>query len=186
MMVETLGAFSTRPPERAPIVIVSADHGEGLGDHNQPYHSTDLYNSQIRVPLVIAGPGIKPGHIGETVSLTDLAPSILELAGFEVPHTASMDGKSFAELATGARASREDGGVAFAALIKDRRHPGGVNAIVRGGWKLIDTGTSVELYRLPDDPGEKTNMATAKPQVLDELKKLLREHVEAGSRSPFD
>ncbi len=186
MMVETLGAFSTRPPERAPIVIVSADHGEGLGDHNQPYHSTDLYNSQIRVPLVIAGPGIKPGHIGETVSLTDLAPSILELAGFEVPHTASMDGKSFAELATGARASREDGGVAFSAMIKDRSNPGGVNAIVRGGWKLIDTGTSVELYRLPDDPGEKTNMATAKPQVLDELKKLLREHVEAGSRSPFD
>jgi arylsulfatase A-like enzyme len=186
MMVELLGAFSGRPPEHAPIVIVSADHGEGLGDHGQPYHSTDLYNSQIRVPLVIAGPGIKPGRVTETVSLTDLAPSVLELAGFEVPQSASMDGKSFAELATGKRASRPDGGIAFAAMIKDRSNPGGVTAIVRGGWKLIDNGNSAELYKIHDDPGEKSNLATAKPQIFDELRKHLKEHDEAGSRSPFE
>ena len=70
--------------DRSTIILLS-DHGEGLGDHGQPYHSTDLYNSQIRVPLVIAGPGVKPAHIPETVSLTDLTPTVLELAGFEPP-----------------------------------------------------------------------------------------------------
>ena len=48
-------------------MIVTADHGEALGEHGQPYHSTDLYNSQIHVPLVIAGPGIRPGRVAETV-----------------------------------------------------------------------------------------------------------------------
>jgi arylsulfatase A-like enzyme len=186
MMVELLGAFSARPPEHAPIVIVSADHGEGLGDHGQPYHSTDLYNSQIRVPLVIAGPGIRPGRVTETVSLTDLAPSILDLAGFEVPRSASMDGTSFADLASGRRASRLDGGVAFSAMIKDRSNPGGVAAIIRGGWKLIDNGSAPELYKIHDDPGEKSNLATTMPQIFDELRRLLKQHLEAGARSPFD
>ena len=60
---ELLGAFAQRPPDQAPIVIVTADHGEALGEHGQPYHSTDLYDSQIQVPLVIAGPGIRTGRI---------------------------------------------------------------------------------------------------------------------------
>jgi hypothetical protein len=42
--------------DRAPIIAVTADHGEALGDHGQPYHSTDLYDSQIHVPLVIRPP----------------------------------------------------------------------------------------------------------------------------------
>ena len=45
-------------------------------------------------------------------------------------------------------------------------------AIVRGGWKLIDTGTTVELYRVHDDPGEKSNLSASKPQMVDELRKL--------------
>ena len=91
-----------------------ADHGEGLGDHGQPYHSTDLYDSQIRVPLVIAGPGIAPHHVGETVSLTDLTPTLVELAGFEPPRGASIDGRSLADLATGRRIPEADRGIAFA------------------------------------------------------------------------
>ena len=120
-----------RTPDRAPITIVTADHGEALGEHGQPYHSTDLYNSQIHVPLVITGPGIAAQRVAETVSLTDLTPTIVELAGFEPPTGASIDGRSLAELATGKRVALPDGGLAFAAMIKDRSNPGGVTAIVR-------------------------------------------------------
>ncbi len=93
MLAELLGAFSQRAPDRAPIVIVSADHGEALGDHNQPFHSTDLYDSQTHVPLVIAGPGIRRGRIPETVSLTDLTPTLLDFAGFVPPVSSSIDGR---------------------------------------------------------------------------------------------
>jgi arylsulfatase A-like enzyme len=186
IMVEMLGAFSERPPQDAPIVIVTADHGEALGDHGQPYHSTDLYNSQIRVPFVMAGPGIKVGRVNETVSLTDLTPTMLELAGFVPPIGNTMDGRSLADLATGRRQSVEGAGVAFAAMIKDRSNPGGITAIVRGPWKLIDSGQTVELFDLRTDPDEKLNIAASKPQVFNELRELLQKYVKRGSESPFD
>jgi arylsulfatase A-like enzyme len=185
-VAELVGAFAQRAPEAAPIVIVTADHGEALGDHGQPYHSTDLYNSQIRVPFVIAGPGIKPGHISETVSLTDLTPTVLELAGFVPPADHSMDGISVADLATGRRLSTPDGGTAFAAMIKDRSNPGGITAVVHGKWKLIDNGNAPELYDVHADPNEATNVATSRPQVYNELRALLTKFVALGSQSPFD
>jgi arylsulfatase A-like enzyme len=166
-------------------VIVSSDHGEGLGEHGQPFHSTDLYNSQIRVPLVIAGPGIKPGRVPEPVSLTDLTPTVLELAGF-VPPIERMDGRSLADLATGRRAGDPNGGLAFAAMIRDRSNPGGVTAVVRGRWKLIDSGSSLELYDLHSDPDERSNLIRTQPMVFDELRRLLHHHVAQGERSPFE
>jgi len=183
MMREVVGAFIERTPEQAPIVVVTADHGEGLGDHGAPYHSTDLYNSQIRVPLVIAGPGIKTGNrVAETVSLTDLTPTIVELAGFQPP-VDQLDGRSLADLATGTRLGSPDAGVAFAAMIKDRSNPGGVTAVVRGGWKLIDNGVSYELYDVKDDPLERQNLYVQKPTIAAELKKLLA--ARAADRDPF-
>lgn len=180
---EVVGAFADRSPSRAPIFVVTADHGEGLGEHGAPYHSTDLYNSQIRVPLVLAGPGIKPSHrIAETVSLTDLTPTLLDLAGFHPP-TNQIDGRSVADLATGARLGAPEQGVAFAAMIKDRSNPGGVTAIVRGAWKLIDNGVSYELYDVKADPNELTNLYAQKPNLAAELRKLLSERVRLGD--PF-
>ena len=183
IMREVVAAFVERAPERAPIFVVTADHGEGLGDHGAPYHSTDLYNSQIRVPFVISGPGIKPqNRVAETVSLTDLMPTLVELAGFQPP-IESLDGRSVADLATGARVGNADGGVAFAAMIKDRSNPGGVTAIVRGGWKLIDTGVSYELYDIKNDPHELQNLYVQKPAIAAELRALLA--ARAANRDPF-
>jgi arylsulfatase A-like enzyme len=186
MMVELLGAFTQRTPELAPIVIVTADHGEALGEHGQPYHSTDLYNSQIRVPFVIAGPGIKPGRISETVSGTDLTPTILELGGFVPPTGQTMDGRSVADLATGRRLSVEDGGLAFAAMIKDRSNPGGITAVVRGKWKMIENGQSIEVYNVHDDPNEVSNVASTRPAVFNDLRGLMLQYVKLGARPPFD
>ena len=85
------------------------------------FHSTDLYNSQTHVPLVIAGPGIKPQRIQETVSLVDLTATLLELAGFAPP--TDLDGVSFADLANGKRAQNAEGGAAYSAMIFDRLEP---------------------------------------------------------------
>ena len=187
VMVQLLSALSKRSPERAPIVIVTADHGEGLGDHGQPYHSTDLYDSQTHVPLVMAGPGIHPGHAVETVSLTDLVPTIIELAGFEPPKDGSLDGRSIADLATGKRESAMDGGVAFSAMIKDRSNPGGVVALVKGPWKLVDAEGREELYNTRSDPNEGANLITqaGMQTIANELRALLKARVELGKQSPF-
>lgn len=185
ILARVLHSFSARPPERAPIVIVTADHGEALGDHGQPFHSTDLYNSQLRVPFVLAGPGIPAARLAETVSLTDLTPTIVELAGFEAP--ANLDGRSLADAITGKRPSPADTGTAFAAMIKDRSNPGGLAAFVRGRWKLIqsDAGSS-ELYDVIGDPEETTNVAAQHPELVRELAALLDARRAAAKTSPFE
>jgi arylsulfatase A-like enzyme len=187
MLGELLNAFSHRAPAKAPIVIVTADHGEGLGEHGHPYHSTDLYDSQTHVPLVMAGPGIKPGHIAETVSLVDLVPTVLELAGFVPPTDHSLDGRSLADLATGKRPGYADGGTAYAVMVQDRSNPGGIEMMVRGRWKLIENeGASTELYDTRSDPDEHFNLFTQKPGIAAELKRLLDEHHADGDVSPFE
>ena len=123
---------SHAPARQAPIVIVTADHGEALGDHGQPYHSTDLYDSQIQVPLVIAGPASSPARIPETVSLTDLRadrPRPRRLRAADRPRRSTA--RSFADLATGKRNANPEAGTAFAAMIKDRSNPGGVTAVIQ-------------------------------------------------------
>jgi arylsulfatase A-like enzyme len=185
MLGELLAAYANRPPEQAPIIIVTADHGEALGDHGQPNHSTDLYDSQIHVPLVIAGPGIQPGRIAETVSLTDLAPTVLDLAGFAPVTDAGIDGTSFAALATGRRSADPEGGVAYSAMIKDRSNPGGITAVVHGRWKLVDNGSSIELYDVHADPDERSNLVAVKPQLLAPLRILLHEREVRAEVPPF-
>lgn len=186
IVADVLGPLADRKPEQAPIVIVTADHGEALGEHGQPNHSTDLYNSQIRVPLVVAGPGIKPNHIMEKVSLTDLVPTLVELAGFEPPKGPGIDGRSIADLMTGKRMDAVDGGSAFAAMIKDRSNPGGVTAIVSGRWKLIDIGGVFELYDLHSDPNENTNLIGQRSEIATTMKKLLEQTLLKQQLSPFD
>jgi len=184
MVAELLGAFTERPPDRAPIVIVTADHGEALGDHGQPFHSTDLYDSQIRVPFVMAGPGIQHGRVIETVSLTDLTPTILDLAGFDPTHE-GFDGRTVADLATGARASDPAAGWAFSMMVRDRSNPGGITAFVEGPWKLIDNGSSVELYDTRADPDERSNLVGSRAQIVEQIKRRLRNAIAAGKRLPF-
>nr|HEX4318347.1 sulfatase [Kofleriaceae bacterium] len=187
MLGEVLNAFSHRDPGKAPIVIVTADHGEALGEHGHPYHSTDLYDSQTHVPLVIAGPGIPQHRVDETVSLIDLVPTILELAGFEVPTGQGLDGISIADLATGKRVGDPEAGTAYAAMIQDRSNPGGIRMIVRGRWKLIENeGGSYELYDTRDDPDELHNVWLQNGKTAFELKHLLDDRRRAAETSPFE
>jgi arylsulfatase A-like enzyme len=184
ILASVMHAFSARTPDRAPVVIVTADHGEALGDHGQPFHSTDLYNSQLRVPFVVAGPGIQPARLAETVSLTDLTPTIVDLAGFQPP--ANLDGRSIADLITGKRSPTETG-TAFAAMIKDRSNPGGLAAFVRGRWKLIQSEAgATELYDVIADPDEKSNLASQQPELVRELTALLEAKLAAAKQSPFE
>lgn len=182
-LAELLGGFARRAPERAPIAIVAAANGEPLGDHGQHARATDLYDSQIHVPLVLAGPGIERRRVDETVSLTDLAPTIVELAGFHLP-AAHLEGRSLADLATGTRAAAANT-IAFAAMIAERTGDSEPSAIVRGSWKLIDSGHTVELYDLKTDPEERWNLFGQRPQLVGELKMMLAAKLRAALQPPF-
>jgi len=63
------------------IFVITADHGEQIGDHDLPVNHADIYRETVRVPLIIAGPGIEAGRIEHRVSLLDLPVSLARLAG---------------------------------------------------------------------------------------------------------
>jgi arylsulfatase A-like enzyme len=77
------------------IVAVTSDHGEAFGERGLRFHATDLHDEQVRVPLVIAIPGGAPRTIDAPVSLLDLGPTLLDLAGRAAPADA-LDGVSLA------------------------------------------------------------------------------------------
>jgi choline-sulfatase len=75
------------------VVVITADHDEAFGDHAAFGHGNSLYEEQIHVPLLVLLPGQSTGRIvDEPVSLVDVAPTLLDLAGIAVP--ASFEGRS--------------------------------------------------------------------------------------------
>ena len=101
----------------------------------RPQPPASLYNSEIRVPLVIAGPGIRPRRIQRTVGLHDLAPTLLDLAGFVPPGMPAMDGASVAPVLFGT--APDQGGEAYAAMVEDRSVSTAQRALVVGNYKII-------------------------------------------------
>ena len=98
LLMRTLDKLDVRD---STLVVLTSDHGESLGEHDYVGHGRHLYDSILRVPLIISYPGrIRPGKVVETpVSLLDLTPTILELSGLsqrDPPIPANFAGKSLA------------------------------------------------------------------------------------------
>lgn len=83
------------------LVVVTSDHGESFGDHGVEGHGTSLWDSQVRVPMIVWSPGVvQPRRVAERVSLLDLTPTLTELAG--VPGVPNATGTSLVPLLGGA------------------------------------------------------------------------------------
>lgn len=84
-------------------VIVTSDHGEGLGDHGHLEHGRNLFGELLRVPLIVAGPGIpKAARLAGPVQLEDLHPTILTLLGISREDSSKTDGLDLTSWLTGA------------------------------------------------------------------------------------
>ncbi len=149
------------------LVAVVADHGEGLGDHGEPTHGLFLYETTMRVPLVLWGPafGIVPGKVVDApVSVADLTPTILEFAG--APPFAAVDGLSLAGIARGTVAAPAERGVFAEAHAPSIAHGwSGLRALVRSREKFIEAPRP-QLFDLASDPGETKDLATDRPQAV--------------------
>jgi arylsulfatase A-like enzyme len=162
--------------EERTLVVFTSDHGEDLFEHNGYFfHSPSMYGSSLRVPLILALPGVLPE--GETTphpaSLLDVAPTLLGLLDLQAPSTFQglnlLPGKKVPRQAVRRELFSETNGAIF-----------GVDA---GGWRLIlnPTGKNpgapggpypiapVELYDLGRDPGERRNLAAARPDIVSAL-----------------
>jgi len=168
------------------ILVVTADHGEGMGDHGHDAHSTDLYNSQIHVPLLLRAPGLQPGRIAMPVSLTDVPATMLDLAGFVPPGLPVMDGPSLAPYLRGQKVPRREDGVAYSSMIADRSVADSMDALVIGRHKLIvGPGKRVQLYDITTDPGEHHNLVRTHPSLAAQMQTALKAREMLNDFSPF-
>ena len=104
-MGELFGELERRGVLDHTLVIVTSDHGEGLGEHDLFFHGESLYRTEIRVPLLIVLPGQdRPAIVSETVSLRDLPATIVDLAGQGTG--APFPGRSLARLWRDSRPGR--------------------------------------------------------------------------------
>ncbi len=165
-------------------VCVVADHGEALGEHGEATHGLFVYEGVIRVPWIVAGPGVPAGRTVEApASLVDVAPTLLELLGYEPPPDA--DGESFVPRLDGAGT---DVAPVFGECLWPQLHHGWapLRYVRRGAWKLIDAPTP-ELYDVAADPAEARNLASARPDLFAELTADLERHAaRGGTLAPED
>ncbi len=134
------------------VLIVTADHGEEFFEHRGKGHQRTLYDEVVRVPLIVAGPGVVAGRVvEEQVRLIDVMPTIAGLAGSPPREPLAVQGRDLGPFLRG-----EDGGSADALLelLVDARCLRGLRR-AQGTKILYDGATGAgELYDLASDPGE--------------------------------
>jgi len=151
-LADLLAGLARRGLDRRTLVVLSGDHGEAFQQHPGNFgHTLFLYEENLHVPLVLAGPAITLGGRAPQVgSLLDLAPTLLELAGLEVP--AAFEGRSLLAPAPGVARFFTDQALWQLGLRTGR-------------WKLIyevESGRS-RLFDLSSDPGELRDLSAREP-----------------------
>jgi len=148
------------------ILIIFADHGEEFMEHGHLFHET-IYNSTLRVPLVMHIPGMGSRKIANSKQLVDIFPTLIQILGIKT--NISFDGTSLFKTVFGMNKSDE-------LIVAD-----GWNlesrSLIYGPWKLFlskqadNSYIPHELYNLDKDPAEKNNVLFENTNIKDEILK---------------
>ncbi|KAL7836726.1 hypothetical protein AOLI_G00280100 [Acnodon oligacanthus] len=179
MLGEVIAALRDTGLLNSTVLLFTSDHGDLAMEHRQ-FYKMSMFEGSSHVPLLMMGPGVKTGlEISLPVSLVDLYPSMLDLAGVQIPD--DLSGHSLMPLASHANEQSTHPG-----LILSEYHGCNSNAsayMLRiAHWKYItySDGLSVppQLFDLSKDTAELHNMASHYPGLCQQLDKLLRSVVD--------
>lgn len=154
------------------IVVVTSDHGEGLGDHGEEQHSLLLYREAIQVPLFLKLPGGRGGGtvVAAPVQLSDILPTVTSLLGLPTP--AGVSGRSLLAPEVPGTAPR----TIYGETLYPRLQLGwaDLRSALDGRWHYLH-GPRPELYDLASDPAEKNDLVQAERETATRLaRELLR------------
>ena len=149
--------------EHKTLFVICGDHGQAFGQHPGNFgHTLFLYEENVRVPLLIAAPGLIEGQrIARVSSLADVMPTVLDLMGMDVP--GGIEGRSLLH-----------GPERLALFCTD--YSLGLLGLRDGRWKMIhelETGRS-RLFDLEDDPHEQRELSEEYPERIE----VYRHHLE--------
>ena len=157
------------------LVVVTSDHGEGLGEHGEDVHGYFVYETTLHVPLVVHGPGVKPGtRVDPVVRSVDLFPTLLQMAGLPGLETS---GRTIAAALAGQTLADEP---SFAESLVPLVHYGwsDLRSVRDGRWKFI-LAPKPELYDLERDSAERSNLVDAEPARARAMRSGLEQRLRA-------
>jgi arylsulfatase A-like enzyme/Flp pilus assembly protein TadD len=163
------------------LVVITADHGEMLGEHREVTHAYYIYQGNIHVPLIIKVPGCKAARkITQRVGIVDILPTICGLLDIKAP--SGIQGKDLSNYIRGDDSGDER------YLFCESLYPtiykcNSLLGVVTDRYKYIQT-TRPELYDLVEDPGEENNLIEQQPQRARILQSRLKGIIEETIREP--
>ena len=161
------------------LVLVTADHGEGLGEHGEGTHGLFVYDSTLKVPWILAGPGVPNGVPATVARGVDVLPTLLDHAGLPVPKDLegrslrpAVMGKPMVDAPTYAESVYAEREFGWAPLF----------ALRTASYKLIEAPRP-ELYDLSADPAEARNLMAREPARAEDLRARLKAALARPARS---
>jgi tetratricopeptide (TPR) repeat protein len=175
---ETLGNFWKFLADRGlfdrSLLMLTSDHGEGLGEHGESTHGYFIYQSTLHVPLIFHWPKDsqrRTERVDEPSELIQVAPTALQLVGTRVPP--EMEGKALTALAAGPAVAAEAPVYSESDYSSRHFNCSRLRSIRLGAYKYIDA-PKPELYDLNRDPGEHHNIYTPANETAAALRRKLR------------
>ena len=149
-------------------IAFTSDHGYHLGEHGF-WQKANLHEEVVRVPLIIAAPGVRPARCQSIVELVDLYPTLTQLAGLNIPQ--EVQGTSLVELLDKPDATVKQGALSFNKGVSYRT--------THWAYMRYQDG-SEELYDMREDPNQFTNLASQSQHesTLKELRRKLDRRLE--------
>ena len=140
--------------DRTTMIVLTADHGESLGDHNESAHGFFIYDSTTHVPLIIHLPNMEPRKISDQVRSVDLYPTICDAVGLKPP---KIEGVSLLPLVRTGKLDRRLEAYSESYFPKFHYGWSELKAIRTTSYKYIEAPRP-EFYRLPEDTTESNNL----------------------------
>ena len=168
-----LQALTDRGLQERTLILLMADHGEGLGDHGEYTHGVFLYDETMHVPMLAAGPGIPAGKvITQQVRTIDVMPTIADYLG--LPAGDKVQGVSLMPAILENRAVQSSYAYLETLYPKTSHGWSELRALRTDQWKLI-AAPKPELYELKQDWGESSNVLNRYSTEVDHLQKKMWE-----------